>query len=332
MPLGKGYVAKAGIAKETVYGTVVAPAEQIPLLPGESVNEIIEFTEQEVLMGYRGREVPDITAIVINGDFVAEGNYQALDILWAQIFGGTTGISGSGPYVHTIDLGEDISRSISLHIEKDVSVWSFGGLSVNTATFTSAPGTNPAQLSCSIIGKNLDRSTTHRAALDALSASGIPRMLFHQCVLRIADCADALQASDEVGHSNLELVINNNLITDQRDTESGLYILQPFANDRREITLNITIPRYMGDEFLDYYTNATNLQADIVFTSGAYIWKLELPTLRVKACDAMIDSAGIVPVNVSMQAYRNDGNTNMSGITEECELTITNDRAVAIWT
>jgi hypothetical protein len=326
-----GYKSKLGVAKETEWGTVVAPVEFSTLLPGESLNKLVEWAEKNVLKAKAGKEVADIIGLKASGGIKLEANYQATDLIWALIMGGVTTITGTGPYDHEFPLATDILRSLSTHIEKDVNVWSVGGVKINSATLACSPDTSPAELDIDCVAKDITQDTTHRAALAALVDPEIPRMLWHQAVLRIADDVDALQTTDAIEISNFNITVNNNLAIEQRDTTSGLYITEPLRNGRREILLTFTLPRYKADTFRDAQVAPTNLQADITFTSGAYIWKLELPTLLVKEFDAMAGDEGLTPVNVSLQAYRNDGNTFMPAILDECLLTITNDRDAVIW-
>lgn len=334
MALGAGYKAKAGGGKQTTdFKTIVAPAEFLPILPGDSLNKTLDWAEQEVLKSKAGREVGDIIGIKVAGGLEFEANYQETDLLWALALGGITTISGSGPYVHGIPLSEDISRWLAFHMEKDVNVWSFTGLMINALTFNTAPDTSPATISIDGVCYDLTQDTTHRAALTALSDPEKPRLLWHQSVLRIGDLGDALASpTDDQEYNSLSMVMNNNLAVDQRDATNGLYILEPKRNGRREITLTIGYPRYKADTLRVWQLAKTLLQADLTFTSGAYIFKIEFPTLVLKEFSAPAGDEGIIPIEATFQVYRNQGNTFMSTITEEMEVTITNDRDAAIWT
>ncbi len=326
-----GYKSKMGIAKETLWGDVVPPAEFTTMLPGESFNKIIEWAEKNVLKSKAGREVAEIKGIKASGSIKLEASYQATDLFWALLMGGVTTIDGESPYVHELPYSQDILRSLSVHIEKDVNVWSICGVKISSAVLSCSPDMSPAELDLECVAKDIDQSATHRVALAALDDPEKPRLLWHQAVVRIADCVDALESTDIQETSDFSIAFNPNLVLEGKDSVSGLFISEPLRIGRRELLLNITLPRYKTDMFREAQTTPTNLQADIVFTNGAFIWKLELPTLLVKEFDAMEGDEGLTPVNVVLQAYRNNGNTIMSTITEESHLTITNDRETAIW-
>lgn len=329
MALGAGYKARCGIGKETTWGTLVSPTELITFL-SESITRSDEFFEQDTLVSKAGRLPADKTNITVSGSIEMDNNYQALDLIFALAFGGGAETpSGSGPYTHTIKLSEDISRSLSIFIEKDVSVWEIAGAKINTLTISGIAG-EPIKVSAEIIAKELTRGTSYRATLSGLAIPSKPRVVFPHLKFRIADLTDALTDDDEIDISEFELTINNNLATDQRGSKEGNYILEPFRNGRREITLSITVRRYTKDTFINWKENGTKLQADLTFTSGSYQQKFEFPTLLVKEVNAPIGSAEIIPVEVTLTAYRNDGNTFITE-TEECVLTIVNDRSSAIW-
>jgi hypothetical protein len=332
MSLGRGYSLKAGVGKETTWGTLVAPAEFVPIIPGESVKDTAELSEQEVLKSRAGREISELTGIKVGGSISFEANYQETDLLWALLFGGTCSVSGSNPYVHTVLLGEDITRSLSLHLEKMVNVWSISGVKINTASFSISADSPVGVFSLDgITAKSVEHSTTHRTALTNLADPGKPRILWHHSVVRIGNLSGALGSSHIQEVNSIEISINNNLAIDQRDATTGLYVVEPLRSGRREITVNFNLPRYKADTLYGFYVAGTPIQMDIRFTRGIYYLLLEFPTLIVKEFTAAAGDAGIIPVSVSLQAYRNEGNTHMATITEECRLTIANDRTTQIW-
>lgn len=339
MALITGYGAKAGVAKEgaSTWGTLGTPvAEQIPIL-NESFDEIATFAEQETLVSKVGREVSEIITKDTNGALQLEARYQECDLIWALLFGGTTGISGGPPdYTHTIALAEEIARSLSLYIEKGVNVWNIAGMKIDTLTLTSSPATSPATLDLGVSAKAVTRNTTERVALAALSYAGAPRLMFDDLTVRMNNIAGALASpADDQKISELSVVFNNNLQLDGRCTDSGVYIQEQLRNAFRDIMVNLTFTRVTVDTLFGYRDAGTPVQIDIVFTttvgSIAYTWKLELPTLLIKEVSAPIGDASITPASVVLQAYKNDGNTYMSTITDECKLTIINGRTPAIW-
>jgi hypothetical protein len=328
--LGSGVKLKAGTGKETAWGDLIAPDEFLPITPGESVKDVIEWLEKNVLKGKSGREAGDISGKHVAGTINLEANYQAIDRIWALLMGGGAGLpSGTGPFVHTISKAEDPLRSLSLHLEKDVNVWSINGIVINSLSLGCGPdGVNVA---CDVVGKGpILQATTHRAALAALTDPEKPRLMFHQAVVRIGDLADALADGDKQEISNWTWTWNNSFAVDHRTVKSGYFRAQPRRSGWAECTLSITLPRYEADTILEWHKNQTKLQCDITFTNGNYIFKIQMPTLYIKDCDGNAGDEGIIPLNATLQAYRNSGNTFITE-TEEAVLSITNDRGTAIW-
>lgn len=328
--LGSGVKIKAGTGKETEWGDLVPPDEFLPITPGESVKDVTEWLEKNVLKAKSGRETGDISGKHVAGAFNVEANYQSIDRIWALLMGGGAGLpSGTGPFVHTISKAEDPLRSLSLHIEKDVNVWSINGIVLNSLSLACGP--DGVSVGCDAIGKGpILQDTTHRAALAGLVDPGKPRLMYHQAVVRIGDLVDALDTDDEQDISNWNWNWNQSFATDHRSVKSGYFRKQPRRSGWIESTLGITLPRYEADTILDWHKNQTKLQCDITFTSGIYIFKIEMPTLHIKDCDGNAGDEGIIPVNATLQAYRNSGNTFITE-TEEAVLTITNDCETAIW-
>jgi|Deesub1362B_J571_1020462.scaffolds.fasta_scaffold00591_29 hypothetical protein len=328
--MAHGFASKTGVGKETTWGTLVDPVELIPFKPPESITEEAEYVEDETIIGKAGRYPGVITARKTAGEINCELSYQDTDILLAAALGGGASTpTGTGPYTHIIDLAEDINRSLSVHIEKEVSVHSFGGTKINSMTIRGAGG-EKIEFSLSVIAKKPTRGTTYRTELDSLSLPSKPRVKFSHLTFLLGDLANALSSSDEKKISEFELVLNNNLKADDFTSASGEYIEEPLRAGRREVSLRIVIPRYASDEFLDWFSNETKLQAKLEFTYGNYQFIIELPTIRVKNTTANVPGPDFIPCEVEMTAYRNDGNTNMN-INEEMRITIVNDRSTAIW-
>lgn len=329
MPLGTGYGSRCGVGKESEWGSIVAPTELMSFIPPESINENYDWGEKEMLISKAGRRDADILGIKCAGGLVLEANHQSCDIPLAVLFGGGGGTpTGEGPFVHTLSLAEDIERSISLHFEKAVNLHSIGGVKFNGGRLVG--DSSQVKWEFDAVAKYRDRSTTHRAALTALSDLGKPDLLFQQCIMRLGDLNDALDSNDAIDISNFTLSINHNLAIDQQTTTSQKYIMEPVRSGRREVTLTITLPRFTEDAQFAWLAAATLLQCDIIFTSGAYIFKLEMPTLLIKEDTAPIGDAGLIPQEISFQCYRNRGNSYITE-TEEVVATITNDRDAAIW-
>ena len=338
--LAAGYASLAGIGLESLAGdwaTLVAPTIKIPFV-NENLNQLIDYLENNALEGERGYESPTIIGYKTSGPLRVQASYRSSEFLIYAALGGDSAITGaSAPYTHTLDIGDNILRSMSIIIEKDVTCWEIAGARINTMTLVSSP-TEGVYWDIELIAKKVTRSTTHRAALAALTYNeNNPRLFHHQLAFRLADCADALATGDIIGPSDISLAINNKLIPDDVTSKSGLYIEEPRRGGKTEILLNFTLPRYEADTLLDFRDNGTKLQADLIYTGGTcgggnYSQTINLTTLYIKEITAPVSDETKVPLSVACQCYRNDGNTNMSE-TEELEVLLDNGNdAVLAWT
>lgn len=327
---GAGYKVLCGLGKESTWGTRVAPTELTSYL-NDSLNQTEDWQQNEVIKGKAGYKSPEVVGIKAGGNLSVRANYQETDLLMALLFGGAAAApTGTGPWTHTISLAEDPTRSLSVHIEKDVNVHGVAGLVLNTGTLVIEPG--PIRWDFDCAAKQIYRDTTHRATLTGLTDPKKGNLHFNQCTVRLGDLANALGSdSDDVEFSSLSITIANNFAIDHRGATSGDYILQPRRSGRRgEITLAFTLPRFKDSIFTDWEQAETPLQCDITFTDGTNIFLLEFPTLKIKSSAASAGGPEIIPHSFTLQAVKNESNSYITE-TKECVLTITNDRSAAIW-
>lgn len=94
--------------------------------------------------------------------------------------------------------------------------------------------------------------------------------------------------------------------------------------------MSVTLPRFKESAFIDFQKAETPLQADITITDGTNIHLFEFPTLKIMDSDAAVGGPEIIPHTFTLQAAPNESNSFITE-TEECVLTITNQRSTAIW-
>lgn len=158
-----------------------------------------------------------------------------------------------------------------------------------------------------------------------------PLILFEHLTFKIGDLSKSLSDANIKGISSFELALENSLKGDDYTTESTPYILEPIRNAKRKVTLKIKIPRFASTDVWNWYLEQTKLQAVLEFEHGSYDLKIELPTLLItEGPQSNVSGSDIIPVEFTMQAFINDGNTYMD-CAEEMLITITNNRSEAIW-
>jgi hypothetical protein len=336
MAITTGATGRMGVAKETTYGGLTAPAELVHL-NSESIDRVIEMAEKDHLISTKaGYAPPDQKFIKVVGGLQAEANYQTNDLLWALAMGGACSIAGgTAPYTHKILLTDLPSRSLSACIEKTQNVWNLEGLVIDKFNFTLSPSNSPGVIDMDTIVEDLTRNTTHRAALAALSDPGTPRIMFsHTAKLWLGDLTDALVTGDVQDISEFKLTLDNHFTPDHRTFPTTQFIKQPARNGKKEVFVELTYPR-METETLHAWMDAqTYLQMSftcgITISTVAYSFLIELPTLVLESVSSQYAGPEIVPIKAKFRACRNTGNTFLTG-TEEFNIETHNSRAAIIW-
>ena len=189
--------------------------------------------------------------------------------------------------------------------------WVFRSTFINSITFNFSAKSGMT-ISINVMPFDLDRtsSTNANATGWKFSESALftpsenERILFNHLsgsgFLRIGTFAGgAMDSTDEYGISEFSITINNNLKTDDQDSLTGEYRVQPARGGHREITGTFTLPRYASDTFFDWAADQNILQAHIKF-SGSTIttiprafeffissFKLETPQAPISGAEVL---------------------------------------------
>lgn len=337
---GAGYHSACGIGLNSLAGdwdTFVPPTVKQPFTD-ESLDQVTEWLEDNALCGKRGREYPTIIGKKTSGALKVYANHRVSEFLYFAALGGADTKSGEAePYTHQLDKGEDIVRSMSILIDKDpygttvIKPWQIHGAMINKLTLVSS-AIEGVHLELELVARRITRDVTHRAALIALSCGQRVARLFHNTmVLRLADTVDALAGDGDIQKiTDFSLSIDNKLVGDDHTSASGVFIHQPIVGGKPDFILNFSIPRYEADTLIDAKDDGTMMQADIIYTGatlggGNYKTTINLPTLYIKSLPAPVGGEEKISLSGMAQCYKNNGNTNMTGITEEIQVILDND-------
>ena len=145
------------------------------------------------------------------------------------------------------------------------------------------------------------------------------------------------------GMSDPEFASPLNAASDPYSAYAGL-TMKPERNDFREVTLEITIPRYTADTWETAKANDSPIQGDFVFTASAtrkfYIY---LPYMKVVDVSGPIGGPGFIVQTVSLKCFRGKaynvgaGNTfhkfldASTTVDEEFAIETDNDRTAVIF-
>jgi hypothetical protein len=318
MPTGRGFQSILAVKAETAWGTVIAADTKLPFI-SEDFTETFAHLPNEMLTGAGARARAFQGARTVQGGFVAYWTYALAQPLLKAFFGlHTVNASADDSY----DMQETLDNdSMTVAIEKSVSVHEYAGFKVNELMLSGSP-TDGVRIAANGFAKSRSlASVTNTTATLAALADPANYIQMHQLVLRLADCADALAGGDAISVASFELSLTRNLEPALVNSQLPLEALE---NGRREGTLTLEIPRYTADTFLTWHSSHTLLQCDMVFTSGALVKTIRMPQLTVVSVPANISGPGLVPLTVTLALANNLNNENaLTGMTFDPEIRIT---------
>lgn len=364
MAISKGFAARMGLAKntQTTWANIIAnpqaPTDLVTLV-SENLADNFERVANEHIYGGAG-QLQDVQGVQpISGEIEVQVVYDTKgstkfwgsDLLLALALGSVSWKSGNGGFnelmiADTLDDLSGVPVAGTASIDKQVSTkpWQYNGIYVNGFTLTGS-AREGLRATFPLICYDVDRETAtvsaaDLAALYAAVAAYLPQpILFSDLTFRIGDLADALAAADQIGIAAFTLTFNRNLSEPTFSTpdystghSAPKLSIEPVVNGLREVTLQITIPRYIADTFYTWRDNDTKLQADLKFSasSGARKFNIYLPTLKVQDISAPVGSAGLVTQTVTLRAFLKDAantfmtTTNSTAITTEMAIEMQN--------
>jgi hypothetical protein len=308
-----------------IYGSAaaVAATDLIPF-ESESFEKSFARIRSDVLRGEAGRRSDDQGNQTVSGSLPVTLQYDrksgsaffGADLLLALGMGSESHSTG----VTTMSLADRSTGLVTIAINKDISVWQLDNGKIGRFSITGGKY-DPVKAEFDMVFRELTRGSTlanTSTTLAALEASfGDTAYIRHRdLTFRIGDLSDALSSEDVVNVENWTLEMDNNLVSDDYGAGSQ-YPLEPVRGGFRQVTFSITVPRYSNDNFIDWFKEETELQADLTYTSSTNRFIIELHTLKITDFGAPIGGPGIVRQRVDLQAFiKSTDNTFMSGSDE----------------
>ena len=361
MGTGAGYKAFMGMAKQAAFRTAIVATDKIPI-ESETLKPDYSRIESEWLDGKAGRRgdeqgplsVAGNSNIVLCHDEVDSGEFVGCNLPLAIAMGTPTWDAGSGS--NRIRLAESPSTPATIALEKTVSVHEVVGAMCKGFTISSQ---SAQDVKCAFdwVGYDYEFASPVNSSSDLSTLPAVipGRLLFGDMVFRMAtDMSDALAVGDKVsisafslnylaGMSDPEFASPLNAVSDPYGTDAGL-TMKPERNDFREVTLEITIPRYTADTWETAKANDSAIQGDFVFTASAtrkfYIY---LPYMKVVDVSEPIGGPGFIVQTVSLKCFRGKAYSGGAGNTfhkfldasttvdEEFAIETDNDRTAVIF-
>jgi len=331
MGIGQGFNGITGVVKEAAWGTAIAVTEALPFVK-EDWSKNLEEIPDEALRGEAGANAPAYKNKIFRASLPFQLTYEDLDLLIAIALGaaGTPSVNGA-LYDNTYSLAEAMTYSFICAILKNVDVWEYCGCKVNTLKI-SGQANKALAAEFGVCAKDLDRAsaTNTPAVLNALDTEDdAPRIFFSDMEFKIAAQGDALTGETAKGISQFELMLDNKLKMDDFDNRS-LTILEPVRDGKRDVRLNLWVPRYESDEYQDWFDDSTPLHAYLKFTSGNYVFDIHLPKLIITNADAPLEGPGLIGQKLECRCSRDpDSDSATFTLTDELEIDVTNGRSAS---
>jgi hypothetical protein len=331
MTIGKGFEGILGIARETSWGDAVEVTEAIPFV-SEAFSREIEKHADEVLRGKAGAGASIAGNKSYPFSIPCKLTYEDLDLLIAIAMGGAGSPEENGDlYDNTYSLAENLNYFFTAAVYKGVSVWEYAGCKIDSMKI-SGEANKPLDIEFGGVAKELalDSETNTSVILTALDTEDdASKIMMSDLEFKIAAQGDALSEESEKGISSFELNLSNNMALDQFDNQEEL-ILEPQRNGFREIKFNFVVPRYEADTYQDWRTSDTALHAQLIFTSGNYVFEIHLPKIKIDVAGAPVDGPGLIGQNIECTCFRDPGSVSASfTVTDEMEIDVTNARAAS---
>lgn len=305
--IAHGYETEGGLGAETTVGTPVAATERLCILD-ESLNQVFSMILDPSLCGTASQGAPKKGTKIAEGGWSQMFRYDKAQLLLTHFFGtrndDTPGV-GTNTYVFDSNIDGD---SLTVAVNKQVSVWEFAGVKVNEIVLSSNPA-DGVRLAVTGFAVNLDRASVLNtpASLNALPVN-LDFMIHQEVTLRIRDQLGALASpTDEYDISDFTLTITRNLEPTEVNSENRLEALE---NDFQFTTLEATFPRYCEDTFIDAHEARTLMQADLVVSDGTSSKTVNLPELVVTEFTAPVEGAAFVEHNVMFTSHPDRDGSN----------------------
>lgn len=311
-----------------------ATAEGTPtytLIPAISENLTRDVTQIDVpiLRGQAAMTRPETGLVSVGDGLVSLLDYNNVGKLLQAAFG-TSG--------HIYTLEDDLDDSLKIVIDRGVSRFKVFASRVTEFEISSGSLDELVQLRLGLIGRDIEPVDD---AFPDVSFTNRNPVTLKQGRFYVGNLTDDLSQADAVKVSAFSLTVTRNLATDIYSTRhtghtDASYLLEPEIGGFREVTLNLTIPVYDADTFIDWKRDFTTVQALLTFVDGSEKVSVEIPQLVIsEGFDPTTAGPERRTLQGTLRAYLNDDNANdgagsdineftpiMSTITKELRLTV----------
>lgn len=287
MTTGVGFLGKLGAGDESSYGTEALCTQMLPMQT-EKLTFDPKLLRSMVMEGRPQTRQADQGTIDIKGDIVTRFRYSLDNMLLRNWFGDLT----AGQYTH---VGITEGLSMTLAIDKSVSIWTFTGCKTSKLVLDAKP--DGVTLTATIIANLLDQaSVVNTPAAIAALIDPSRNVMFHHLRIRVGDHADALDAGDEIGVTECKLTLDRPMATLFTNASQGH--VEAFENAFPNHVLEFKIPRYQSDLWEGWLSANTRLQVEIQMTDGTSTKTIYIPNYQLDSVQSNIAGAGAIPLDI----------------------------------
>jgi len=365
MVIGRGFDMIAARKKSAAWGTAVSvnnAGDQISVETA-SINQSINYIQDNSLTGKAYRQQSDRGAITVAGTMDAIMRYDGLDLDIAMTMGrasSPTKIAGTPPaYYNDYRLGDSLEGyMITMAIDKQVTIHEFDSLKYNGMTISGDAG-DRLKVSFDLIGRaqlNSDSGSIVNTSL-AAATDPLPReyILFEDVKFLMKSASDTAMAYgvDDVYPASFSVSVSNNLAGDLT-SENDPYVDEPLRSDFGDISGTLTIPKYKDTNTENAFLNGTAMKLAIKCISstqivapgdGPYYYEFNMyfPNIVITEANRDIGGPGNIPGTFNFMAERattapdgmdgvggkEDSAESRSSVTDPCVIEVKNVQNVS---
>ena len=362
MATGIGHLSYCGAIEQAAYRTALDVTNKIPFV-SESITEDIARIENEILQGSAGRVGDEAGPKSVTGSIEMVMQHDEVDTEFvgvglpiAAAMGAVAWDSGGSRDVNQITLADNPAEPVTFAFEKTVGIHEIVGTMFKGFTISGSSGSDiRGTFDC--VAYDYDLTPENESSdLSSLPDDQPSSWLFGDITFRMStsfanvltDAADSCAISSfslnyDAGMSDPEFATPLNAVSDPYGT-SALLTMKPERNAFREVTLDLTVPRYTANTWLDAYQADSPIQADMTISaSGTRRAWIHLPYMKIISIDTNISGPDFIPINMTLKCFRgasyNAGGGNAYSyftdgstlIDEEFAIETDNDRSAAIF-
>ena len=362
MATGIGHLSYCGAIEQAAYRTPLDVTNKIPFV-SESITEDIARIENDILQGTAGRAPDEAGPKSVTGSIEMVMQHDEVDTEFVGVGLPIAAAMGAvawsaGEDANQITLASNPAEPVTFAFEKTVGIHEIVGTMFKGFTISGASGQDiRCALDCIAYNYLITGQENASSDLSSLPTVEPSRWLFGDITFEMSTSfANALGTdSDQIaissfslnydaGMSDPEFATPLNAVSDPYGT-SALLTMKPERNAFREVTLDLTVPRYTANTWLTAYQNDSPIQAKMTISSSATRRAfIHLPFMKIISIDTNISGPDFIPINMTLKCFR--GATYSAGtgnaysyftdgstlIDEEFGIETENDRTAAIFT